>query len=30
MPTAVGTLEILADRFEAAVSAPANADAPKP
>ena len=30
MPTAVGTLELLSDRFEAAVSAPANTEAPKP
>jgi Protein of unknown function (DUF3108) len=30
MPTTVGTLEIAADRFEAAINAPANAGAPKP
>jgi hypothetical protein len=30
MPTTVGTLEIAADRFEAAIMVPANAGAPKP
>jgi hypothetical protein len=30
MPTAVGTLEILADRFEATTLTPANTGAPKP
>lgn len=30
MPTTVGTLEIAADRFEAAITTPANAGAPKP
>ncbi len=30
MPTTVGTLGITADRFEATVTAPANAGAPKP